>query len=383
MRAKQAKHIIVAINIGGASGRDCLSGIFRFMNTGVRWRLKLINNPLEVLAGTSTQPDGIITEFHQNVFENDFPSNVKCPIVFTDYGNLKAPSLPRTEFLKLDDVEIGRQAFRYLSNLGAFGAWVFATDVMDTKWSRERESGFMTCARTNNQDVYKLTVPPTWSDNRESRALAIKLSRLAKPIAIFAVWDMLTLRIADLLADAKIPVPDKAVILGVDNDEIICRGSTPTLSSILPNHELLGFTAARELQRLMNGGAPHDLTISHSVRDILTRDSTRIMQPAEHLIRDAKAYIAAHASENILTHDVVSHLGISRTLADRRFREFNGRSIGEEIAQARIGEIKRQILSSKNKLVQIAHSTGFSSSAALTRYFKRETGLTPTEWRNH
>ena len=382
MRMKQPRNIVVSINIGGSSGRDTLSGIFRFMNTGVRWRLQLINDPQDILKDAAAQPDGIIAEFHQRFFTDGILRRINCPVIFTDYDNLPTRRPPLAEFLKLDDEEIGRQAFRHLSNLGSFGSLVFATDAPDTKWSKERESGFKDCARENRQDVHTLVIPPTLSDPREAAAFAAKLSRLPKPIAIFSAWDMLSLRLLDILAEAKIPVPDKAVVLGVDNDEIICRGSDPTLSSILPNHELLGFTAAKELQRLMNRGVPHDMTIPDSIRDILSRDSTRIMQPAEHIIRTAKSYIATHASENISPQDVVRHLGISRTLADRRFREFNGRSIGDEIARARVGEIKRQILSSKNTLTQIASGMGFSSSAALTRYFKRETGVTPTEWRD-
>lgn len=382
MRMKQPRNIVVSINICGSSGRDCLSGIFRFMNTGARWRLQLINDPQDILKDAAAQPDGIIAEFHQRFFSDGFLGRIDCPVIFTNYDNLPTQRPPLAEFLKLDDEEIGRQAFRHLSNLGSFGSLVFATDAPDTKWSKGREVGFKTCASENKRDVHTLVIPPTWSDPREAAAFAAKLSRLPKPIAIFSAWDMLSLRLLYILAEAKIPVPDKAVVLGVDNDEIFCRGSDPTLSSILPNHELLGFTAAKELQRLMKRGTPHDLTIPDSIRNILSRDSTRIMQPAEHIIRAAKSYITTHASENISPQDVVRHLGISRTLADRRFREFNGRSIGDEIARARVGEIKRQILSSKNTLTQIASGMGFSSSAALTRYFKRETGVTPTEWRD-
>ena len=382
MREKQPKHIVVSINIGGSSGRDCLSGIFRFMNTGARWRLQLINESLDTLAGLAERPDGIITEFHREIFSRNALRKVDCPVIFTDYDDLPVSRPPCAEFLRLDDAEIGRRAFRHLSRLGSFGSLVFVTDSPGTKWSKAREAGFKSCANESKRGVYSFTIPQTWPDQRDATAFATKLSRLQKPIAVFAAWDMLSLRLVDLLAEANVSVPDQAVVLGVDNDEIICRGSVPTLSSILPNHELLGFTAAKELQRLMNRGIPRDMTIADSVRDILARDSTRIMQPAEHLIREAKAYIAAHASENILPQDVVRHLGISRTLADRRFREFNGKSIGQEIARARIGEIKRQIMSSKNTLVQIARQTGFSSSAALTRYFKREIGLTPSEWRD-
>lgn len=352
------------------------------MNTGVHWRIQLNSNPMETFANTEKQPDGIITEFHQAPRVGSIPPTIKCPVVFVNYDNVPKNRPVRSEFLKLDDEEIGRQAFHHLSNLGMFGSWIFATDSPSTKWSKARETGFRCCAQESSRNVYTLTIPQTWMDNREIKAFALKLSRFQKPLAIFSAWDMLSLRMVDLLAEAKISIPDKAVILGVDNDEIICRGCLPTLSSILPNHELIGFTAAKELRRLLNGGIPHDKTISDSVRDILSRDSTRTIPPAEYLLREAKSFIAAHVSENILPQDVVRHLGISRTLADRRFREFNGKSIGEEIARARVGEIKRQILSSKKKFSQIASSLGFPSSAALTRYFKRETGITPTEWRN-
>lgn len=351
------------------------------MNTGVQWRVQLVNEPLTTLADLTEKPDGIIAEFHEGTFSDRILEKITCPCVITDFSDIPTTRPIKAEFIMLDDREIGRQAFRYLSNLGSFGSLVFVTDSPDTKWSKERESGFKSCANESKRDIHVFSIPPSWQGKRDKTAFATRLSRLPKPIAIFTAWDMLSLRIIDLLAEAGISVPDHAVVLGVDNDEIICRGCTPPLSSILPNHEFLGFTAAKELQRLLNRGLPRDLTIADSVRDILTRDSTRIVQPAEHLIRDAKAYILSHVCENIKTQDVVSYLGISRTLADRRFREFNGMSIGQEIARARIGEIKRQILSSKNSLVKIAQQTGFPSCPALSRYFKRETGMTPSEWR--
>lgn len=375
------KHVVVSINIGGSSGRDCLSGIFRFMNTGVRWRLHLDNDRWDCFAGAPEWPDGIITEFGRKVVPGGFPGPVGCPVVFTDYGNLPTTRPVGAEFIKLDDVEIGRQAFRHLSGLGSFGSFVFATNAPSTKWSTGRERGFLSCAGESGREVHSLTILPKWHDRRDASAFTARLSRLPRPVAVFASWDVLALRMIDLLGEAGLSVPDHAVVLGVDNDEIICRGSVPALSSILPNHEMLGFTAAKELRRLMNGGKPRDLTIADSVRDILSRDSTRIIQPGKHLIRAAKVYIDAHAREDIRPRDVVRHLGVSRTLADRRFREFNDLSIGQEIARARIEEIKRRVMSSNNTLVQIAHQAGFSSGAALTRYFKHETGLTPSGWR--
>ena len=134
-------------------------------------------------------------------------------------------------------------------------------------------------------------------------------------------------------------------VIGVDNDELFCNTAAVPLSSILPDHESLGHTAARELGRLLRGGSPKDVTISNPVREIFERDSTNIVPPAEHLIRKAKAYIPSHASESITPKDVVRYLGVSRSLAGLRFRELNGSSIRKEIAVARIGMIKRRLTS--------------------------------------
>ena len=50
-----------------------------------------------------------------------------------------------------------------------------------------------------------------------------------------------------------IAVPEQIAVLGVDNDELICRFCEPTLSSIVPSTQELGYLAASALDRLMNG----------------------------------------------------------------------------------------------------------------------------------
>ena len=102
----------------------------------------------------------------------------------------------------------------------------------------------------------------------------------------------------------------------------------------------------------------------------------------EHLIRNALDYIAHHCEEQISVEDVVGHLRISRALADRRFRELHGESIRKVIAKARIAAIKKRLKTSRSQIADIAHAFGFSNAAALSRYFHRETGTTPSDYRN-
>jgi hypothetical protein len=58
------EHLNIAIvpNIAGASGRDHLSGVLKYINTGKRWSPQILNTPDELLHLCSgRRPDGIVT----------------------------------------------------------------------------------------------------------------------------------------------------------------------------------------------------------------------------------------------------------------------------------------------------------------------------------
>lgn len=382
MRKDHPVTVVIAINIAVASGRDCLTGIFRFLNGGSNWRIQLFDTPSQLTAEAVAGASGIITE-------GSIPADVRQeigtrrkPAVFTDYAAEDSLANPNAERLQLDDQEIGSEAFRFFSALGSFGSYAFVTDARGKKWSDDRERGFREAAALGRKEVISLSLPADHSNPREVQSVALKLKRMAKPVAVLASWDRLALRTINICATAGLDVPGQAAVLGVDNDEILCRGVTPNLSSILPNHEMLGYTAARELSRLLNRGkSKGTVLIRNAVREIFNRESTRVVQPAEHIIRNAKAFILQHAAENITPRDVVRYLGVSRTLVDLRFRELNAVSLRQQIALARVGEIKRRLMTTKDSLSQIARACGFPGSPALARYFKRETGMTPNDWR--
>ena len=95
-------------------------------------------------------------------------------------------------------------------------------------------------------------------------------------------------------------------------------------------------------------------------------------------------YIRENAGHAIGVAEIVRHLDVSRSLAFLRFRELTGQSLGETIAEDRIAFVKRRLSSSSNSLAAVARECGFRDGAALSRYFKRETGLSPLSWRkNH
>ena len=382
MRKDHPTTVVIAINIAVASGRDCLTGIFRFLNGGSNWRIQLFDAPSQLTAEAVAGASGIITEASSPRDVRKAIENRHLPVVFTDYAAEDGLVNPNAERLQLDDRGIGSEAFRFFSALGSFGSYAFVTDARGRKWSDDRERGFRKAAELGHKEVISLYLPADRNCPREEESVGLKLKRMAKPVAILASWDRLALRAINICTTAGLDIPSRAAVLGVDNDEILCRGVTPNLSSILPNHEMLGYTAARELSRLLNRGkSKGTVLIQNAVREIFNRDSTRLVQPAEHIIRNAKAFILQHAAENITPRDVVRHLGVSRTLVDLRFRELNAVSLRQQIALARVGEIKRRLMTTKDSLSQIARACGFPGSPALARYFKREVGMTPNDWR--
>lgn len=379
-RKREPKSIVVATTIGGAAGRDCLSGIFRFMRECANWRMQLFDSPQKVTADAVATADGVITEAPLPQPVADVLRRRPMPVVLTHNTSDHPCDLP-VECLRLDDDAIGAAAFQYFSRLGNFASFAVVADLIDRGWAKARERGFRRAADEKGKAVHTLIIPHGSKGARDELAVANRLRRLPKPIALFSVWDRLYLRVLGICQSANLSIPDQVAVLGVDNDEILCFGVSPTLSSIKPNHEAVGYTAAKELRRLLNGGPARNVTIRNSVREILGRDSTRILQPAEYLVRNAKDFIDRHADENISPRDVVRHLGVSRPLADLRFRELNGLTLRQEIAAARIREIKKRLMSSRNSLESIAITCGFTSLPALSRYFKRETGQTPSGWR--
>jgi len=377
------RNVLVAISIAGASGRDCLSGILMQSNAGLNWRIHLVQDVAKItddLAGADARPDGIITEYPADPAACRTLEGLGLPVVFTNFPEMANPRHPRASFIRLDDEAVGARAADYLSKLGGFGSWVFATDKPGAKHSVLRHRGFVTALSARRIPVRQVTVPLDRHLPCEVEAIKAFLRELPRPIALYAARDYAALTILDICKEIGLKVPTQIAILGTDNDEVLCSGSSPQLSSILPNHRELGRFAVRELQRLMNGGRGRNQVLADSVMGIIPRDSTRPMIPAEHLIRSALAFIEQTAEKGITVQDVVRHLGVSRPLADLRFREIHGTSIGREIRKARLLAVQRRLTGTGESFSDIAAHCAFRDGAELARFFRRETGQTLSSW---
>ena len=122
----RSKNVIVAFTIGNIAGRNCLSGVFDFVNAGHDWKLEFLQNPGELTPDTvenavRNRVDGIITGFRERTDGMTALESAPVPVVFTDYPRNETPNGSSNNFLiRNDDIAIGREGARHLLARGTF-----------------------------------------------------------------------------------------------------------------------------------------------------------------------------------------------------------------------------------------------------------------------
>lgn len=378
------KRVAVAVGISGAAERDYLSGIFRWVNTGRRWSLDLLKtqDELERHVRANALPDGVIVALPNERRVWDTLLRTAVPSVFIEIPPVDAHIGRKPfSFVRLDDVAIGRAAADHLVSRGRFNSFLCVIDQPRFQYPFHRERGFRERLARLGAPVETLTVSETAADAAETDALHRALTRLPRPVAIFAVRDRAALKIYDVCRRFRIAIPDEVAVMGVDNDELFCRSRPVQMTSLLPDHEDIGFRAAKELNRLMRAGDGREIVHAHSVKDIVMRDSTRIIPPAARLISAAMAYMEENAARPLRVDDIARRIGVSRRLAELRFRQVQGESIGRVFARFRLRALQARLKASRATVARLADEFGFSSPAALVRFFKTACGVTPAVWR--
>ena len=378
----RGKNVIVAFTIGNIAGRNCLSGVFDFVNAGHDWKLKFLQNPGELTPDTvenavRNRVDGIITGFRERTDGMTALESAPVPVVFTDYPRNETPNGSLNNFLiRNDDIAIGREGARYLLSRGTFRAYAFVPTPTPTRWSTLRERGF------------RLQVAESGLMPRRFRSQADDLvrflSELPRPAAVMAATDYMAVQVIEACRAAKMSIPKQLAVIGVDNDELLCNASRPTLTSIKPDHEGLGRLGAQILDCLMAGRkVPKSIPTHVRSLGVVERDSTRTVPPAGYIMREALAYIRSNATKGIGVDDVVRHIGVSRRLLYLRFQQMSGKSIHKTILDIRLEAVRHRLKHTTASLSQISAECGFASANRLSHLFFERFNIYPSDFRNH
>lgn len=100
------------------------------------------------------------------------------------------------------------------------------------------------------------------------------------------------------------------------------------------------------------------------------------------ILRRFRELIAAHFREHRPVDFYAGRLGVTAAHLARICREELGSSPTAVVNEHVIREAQRDLVYSNLSVKQIAHEMGFDDSAYFSRYFRKQTGLTPGEFRD-
>lgn len=105
--------------------------------------------------------------------------------------------------------------------------------------------------------------------------------------------------------------------------------------------------------------------------------------PAPPLVRHFNDLVTRSNGRRQRVRDYSDLLGVTPSHLAEAVREVTGRTPGQIIRDAQIGEAKRLLRHTDKTIGEIAYSLGFNDSAYFGRFFKREARVSPGEFRRH
>lgn len=374
--------IVVALRLAGVAGREKLAGIFRYLSETYGddtpydmrlFRTKTEFSPEALRAEIESGAAGFIVSIPETEATAALLAGVNRPTVVMDIPT--TPFEKRTEnlvFIRNSGEDIGHTAALYFIGQGRARGYAFlhadSEPGVPTDWSGARFRAFAETLRDNGLWCTELHEP--------EEAL-----RLRRPAAILAANDDCAFRLAEILRARRIRIPKDIAVLGVDNESLICENCHPQLSSVQPDFEAEGFLAAQSVDEMIKTSLAAPVTRYVGVKTIVRRESTAEISHAGKLVQKAVAYIQRNARKGIGVKDVVNHLGCSRRLADLRFRELQGTSIGEAITSYRLDEVRQLLVTTREPINAIAFSCGYENTNYLKNLFKKRFGMTMRDYR--
>ena len=392
------KILQVAVFLDPLTGaiQEILYGIHRYMKLYGPQELHLVRGNVAVFREEISRKSrgrplisGILAHVPNREIE-EIIGETTIPTVLIDpcpsYLEVSHP-LFRTPSVLLDNEKIADMAADFFLRM-KMPYYAFVPSVPDGDWSQTRLAFYSKALAAKGHNVHVFRPSPP-NQSPENKKLAQWLSQLPKPAAILVPSDVTGRRVLQVCHDSKIVVPYEVAVLGIGNDVAMCDSCFPSLSSIAVHSQRAGFVAAELLDQLMNRVTPLAKTITYDPTEVVPRDSTNLPpdmrksqtgQSSGYVIR-ALEFIRINNGCMIQVEEVAKHVGVSRQWLEKQFKNDMGHSLHGEIHRHKMSRICSLLTETETPINQIAEMSGFENANHLRIIFKKEFGMTMTEYR--
>ena len=382
------KRIAILVETALASGRQIVSGIARYARERHDWSIFFHTGPLGALVPSALENwsgDGIIARIADEELLDRVKSR-RTPIVDV-LGNLSDPSL---NLVTTDAAGIARMVANHFRESGhrKFAYLGLGRE----NWSLERRHAFREEAQRKTNGAgpdpsfqfiefsHQERKGSAWSAYLDR--LSAWLQSLPKPVGIMVGSDQFAPDLLEACRRLRLSVPDQVSIVGVDNDLPFCDICQPRLSSVEPNHESVGYEAAKRLDALIERPSLPRSVIEVPPLALFARESSDATALDDPQLVKALRFIRERGCQEIGVDDIAAAAGLSRSVLQRRFKASLRKTVLETIQGVRLNRAKEMLSLTDLPLADVADRCGFKHQEYLGYVFKKKLQLTPGQYRS-
>jgi two-component system response regulator YesN len=160
-----------------------------------------------------------------------------------------------------------------------------------------------------------------------------------------------------------------------------CKGIRVGIGEIVgaPEDILKSFKAARHIRHILVDRAEEKSVIlgTREMGDVSGDANTPAM------ISEAKLYMSQHFTDpNLMLQDVAKAVGMSNSRFSTVFSQTGGQTYTEYLIYLRLNKAKEMLRTTAVKSSQIARESGYNDSHYFSYIFKKNVGMTPSEYRS-
>lgn len=374
-----------AATLRSNSWREKINGIHRYA-VSAHWQVQLVQSgaPADEIRYMidALNPIGCIVDRGLSCSRNPMALFKDIPVVFMEQNpstasrdcfNVNHDSAATTQMATQELIRTGVDHFSYVPH------------ALKTHWNRERETTLADAVRAAGKTFIPWGTSPfsnKLTSARQDACIAQRLSSLPKPCGLLCANDQIAQRVMRVAQKTGLTIPDDLTLVGIDNDELICENSEPTLTSVQPDFQRCGYAAAELLDRRLHNPQTPPTCITYGPLQLFRRQSTMRYTFKNLLATQAMKIITAHALDaEFHTDKLAEILRCSRSLLELRIKEATGKTIRETVQDLRFTRALSLLKKRNLSISAIPSLCGYRSDAFFKRLFKKRTGFTMREWR--
>lgn len=376
-------HIALLIDTSTDYSIHVIEGVARYAREHGPWNL-LVQPRGErerSLMPRHWRPNGVIARVTHHALAADLRRR-RAPVVNVSLSVVPGYHIPK---VTIDERAVGRLAAGHLwdrgfRHFGYFGLWKQPNYV-----DRCRPAFARRLQQLGSRSTVHSPRPAGAALHSVLTATQLQrwLRRLPLPIGIFVADAEDAHDLADACRAVGLHVPDQVALLAGEDDRLLCEISHPPLSAVDLGSQRIGYQAAAQLHRALQGRRVARRPRFLPPLRVVTRHSTDLLAMDDHELAAAVRYLRDHACQPVTVADLLRHLPFSRRVLEMRFQEVLGITPAAEIRRIRLERATELLVSSNLSMPQIATACGFSRAEVMTRLFQRSLGMPPTAVRRN